>query len=92
LGSSIGGFFTGIAQCLVLQKWAGLILINTVAWSFAWATALAIGTSIGRLLFFNLNITLSNPIQLMMFGSILGFVSSLITGTHLVQLLKRDDM
>jgi hypothetical protein len=89
-GGSIGGLFTGVTQYFVLQKWADLILINGVAWSFAWAIALAIGTSIGRLLFFNLNITLSNSIQLMMFGSILGFVSSLITGTHLVRLLKRD--
>jgi hypothetical protein len=91
-GGGAGGILIGIAQCLVLQKWADLILINGVAWSFAWAIALAIGTSVGRLLFFNLNIELSTPIQLMMFGSILGFVSSLITGTYLVRLLKRDYM
>jgi hypothetical protein len=92
-GGFIGGLFVGIAQCLVLRKWTSWILINGIAWSLAWATALTTTRVVDRLLYIKLNILdVSGSIQLMMFGSILGFISSLFTGTYLAWLLKRADV
>ena len=93
LGSFIGGSFIGIAQFLVFKKWKGLILVNGIAWGIAWGVALAASEILGALLYIKFAIAdLSMPIQLMMFGSILGFISSLFTGTYLVWLLKRDNV
>jgi hypothetical protein len=92
-GGFIGGLFIGIAQFLVFEKWKSWILVNGIAWSFAWAVALAISKIVKALLYIKFNIAdLSMPIELMMFGSILGFISSLFTGTYLVWLLKRADI
>jgi hypothetical protein len=92
IGGFIGGLLIGTAQCLILGRWRSWILLNGIAWSLTWATALAISIVVERVFQVKLNISLSGSIELMMFGSILGFVSSLITGTYLVRLLKRDDV
>lgn len=89
LGGFVGGLLIGIAQSLVLIEWASWILVNGIAWSLAWGTAPATTLVVERLFYIRLNADLSGSIQLIIFGSILGFISSLLTGTYLVCLLKR---
>ncbi|XGV97045.1 MAG: hypothetical protein ACAF41_30525 [Leptolyngbya sp. BL-A-14] len=91
LGGLVGGLLIGFAQSFVLMEWASWILVNGIAWSLAWGTALATTLVIDRLLYIRLNVDLSGSIQLIIFGSILGFISSLLTGTYLIYLLKRSD-
>jgi hypothetical protein len=91
LGGFIGGLLIGTAQCLVLRRWRSWILLNGIAWGFAWAIALATTRVVDRLLYIKLNVyDVNGSIQLIIFGSILGFISSLFTGSYLVWLLKRD--
>lgn len=92
-GGFIGGLLIGLAQCLVLKKWKNWILLNGIAWSLAWAIALATTRVVDRLLYIKFNVyDVNGSIQLIIFGSILGFISSLFTGTYLVWLLKRDSV
>lgn len=94
LGGFVGGLLIGSTQCLVVGKQIGWIIMNAVAWSFAWATALA-----GRLILnvfssviLSIDLSSNKLVQLIMLGSILGFMSSLLTGAYLVWLLKRSDV